>query len=614
MLHRLRTWLDRRFERPGPRFVVHDGYRESVPVGPYDPERPLRIATYLQRQGLAGRGMISRPRPASLKRLALVHDAAYLHALEDASALEPILGLPVDAATGDRFLAVQRLMCGGTLRATHHALLSGATAMNLGGGFHHAQRDRGSGFCAFNDVAVAIASLRRRGFAAPILVVDLDLHDGDGTRAIFADDPTVHTFSIHNHDLGTAAATASTSVALGSGVDDSAYLAALHVHLPPVVRAFKPGLVYYLAGADPALDDHLGDWRVTLGGLLARDRFVLGLLKEECGCPVVVVLAGGYGPQAWRHGAALGSWLVSGSSALEVPVDLELPVHRYRDLFRMLRLGPGRQRERASDDDWGLTHDDVAGVLGAAETRFLGRYSRHGIELALEESGLLDRLRGRGYRDLRLDLDLADPLGHLLRITSEDGPAPVVLFEVRLRIDRAVLPGMTMLVVEWLLIQDAGGRYEMTRPLLPGQRHPGMGLLRDTAAMLIVVCERLELDGIAYTPSHYHLARMSHPAGRFADPEREGRYLAVARAVGHLPLDEAAAAVHGGRLVDARSGEAIGWDPALVVLPVSDGLRRRLEDPARKQQEARAAGHWHPRLRSAGAAPEEDGDGRRPRS
>lgn len=606
MWHRLRTWLDQRLERPRPRFVIHDGYRASVPVGPYDPERPIRIVSYLQRQRLLRRGMLHRPRPASLKRLALVHDPAYLHALEEAGAVTSILGTAVDSEAQDRFLAVQRLMCGGTLMATRLARLTGGTAVNLGGGFHHAYRDQGSGFCAFNDVAIAIASLRRRGFAEPILVVDLDLHDGDGTRAIFADDPTVHTFSIHNRDLGTTAALASTSVALGADIDDAAYLAALQQHLPPVVADFKPGLVYYLAGADPSLDDRLGDWKVTLGGLLARDRYVLDLLREECPGPVVGLLAGGYGPRAWRHGAALCSWLITGSSALEVPAEFELPIHFYRKLGQLLR-DPHRGRPRldkSADDDWGLTLEEIAGTVAGQESRFLGRYSRHGIELAFEESGLLERLRGRGYRELRLEFDLGDPLGHLLRIVSDDGEAPRVLFEVRLRIDRAVLPGLTMLAVEWLLIQDSGARYELNRPLLPGQRHPGMGLLRDTAAVLIVVCERLELDGVAFTPSHYHLARQARPLGRFADPEREGRYQALARAVGHLRLQEASAAVHGGGVLDAEGRELL-WEPALMVLPVSAELKRRLDDPRRKEVEAGAAGRLRPRLRDSGAAPKE---------
>ena len=116
-------------------------------------------------------------------------------------------------------LDLQRLMAGGTIQATRLALRTGGIAVHLGGGFHHAMPDAGLGFCVFNDVAVAIRRLRGRGFAEPVLVVDLDLHDGNGTRRIFADDPTVHTFSIHNDHWGDTEAVASTSIALGPGVE-----------------------------------------------------------------------------------------------------------------------------------------------------------------------------------------------------------------------------------------------------------------------------------------------------------------------------------------------------------------------------------------------------------
>jgi len=104
------------------------------------------------------------------------------------------------------------------------------------------------GFCVFNDVAVAVARLRRNGYAAPVLVVDLDLHDGNGTREIFADDPTVHTFSLHNEHWGDTEAVASTSIALGAGVTDEVYLSTLGEALPAVFGVFRPGLVVYVAG------------------------------------------------------------------------------------------------------------------------------------------------------------------------------------------------------------------------------------------------------------------------------------------------------------------------------------------------------------------------------
>ena len=129
-------------------------------------------------------------------------------------------------------------MTGGTLLAAQLARASGGIAVNLGGGFHHAHRDRGRGFCIFNDVAVAILAQRAHGFRGRILVIDLDLHDGDGTRTIFAADPTVHTYSVHNQNWDDRPAVETTVIPLGPGVDDARYMATLqavsytHLTLP----------------------------------------------------------------------------------------------------------------------------------------------------------------------------------------------------------------------------------------------------------------------------------------------------------------------------------------------------------------------------------------------
>src|SRR5262249_1369177 len=155
--------------------------------------------------------------------------------------------------------------------------------VNLGGGFHHARRDRGQGFCLFNDVAVAMAALRRSGFTGRVLVVDLDLHDGDGTRSLFAADPTVFTYSVHNRNWDDAAAVGTAAIELGSGGGDARLLATVGETLPPIVAAHRPELVVYLAGCDPAADDGLGDWQLTLDGMLARDRTVVELVRGPGG-------------------------------------------------------------------------------------------------------------------------------------------------------------------------------------------------------------------------------------------------------------------------------------------------------------------------------------------
>ncbi len=557
----------------GPRFVIHKRYLLDLPFRQYDARRPFRILAYLERRKLLRRGFLRRPRPASLRRLQKIHDADYLRSLEAPGALESIVGFPLDLSDQDKFLCFQRLMCGGTVDAMRNAAAHRGVAVNLGGGFHHAAPGAGSGFCVFNDVALAIRLLRERGFNSSILVIDLDLHDGDGTRKFFANDPTVHTFSIHNRTLGSSRAIASTCVELGTDVDDEQYLAALRDHLPRVMAEVAPGFVFYLAGSDPAVEDELGDWRISLQGMLDRDRFVMKQLPPRTPC--VILLAGGYGSQAWRHGAAFLSWLLSGNAVLDVPLELELPVDHYRRLTRWMKVPHLLPEEKdsteqgpSSENDWGLSDGDL-GMDGARRPqRFLGLFSRHAIELALEESGVLNRLRRRGYRGLRVALEMTDPSGDLLRILSI-GESSRVLVEIRLRIDRSTDPGRTWLAVEWLLIQDVGYSYEMSRPLLPGQRYPGMGLLRDATAMLIVLCERLELDGLLFTPSHFHLANLARPLAQARVPQEEGRFQAVQHAVRNLRSREAAEAIEAGCLRDTISGQPFPWEPVPLIAPVS---------------------------------------------
>ncbi|MBU8871016.1 MAG: histone deacetylase [Gemmatimonadales bacterium] len=578
------------------RFVIHRRYLLDLPFPQYDARRPFRILSYLEKRNLLRRGMLRRPRPVSLRRLKAVHDHEYLHSLENPGALETVLGFSLDPAGQDKFLCFQRLMCGGTLRATRNALRRGGVSVNLGGGFHHASPAAGSGFCVFNDVAIAVASLRKRGFDAPILVVDLDLHDGDGTRAFFADDPTVHTFSIHNQDLGNTRAVASTSLALGPDVDDKTYLDALRNHLPPVLEEVQPGFVFYLAGSDPGITDHLGDWRISLDGMLARDRFVMERLGPETPC--VILLAGGYGPRAWRHGAAFFSWLLTGSADLDIPLELELPVDHYRRLTRWMKNPKFLQDEKGdgrSEQDWGLSEKDL-GLTGAKRPQlFLDIFSRHAVEMALEEYGLLNRLRRLGFDGLRVAMDLSDPAGHTLRILTADDE-PLTLMELRLRIDRTSEPGRAYLSVEWLLIQDAGSRFEMSRPLLPGQKYPGLGLLRNTAAVLVVLCERLDLDGLVSTPSHYHLASLARPLARDRDPEREGYFQAIQQSVVGLPLKEAAEAVENGRVLEFPSEHPVRWKPARLVIPVSKRCKAHFDSPIYREEAARALTEWRFKL------------------
>lgn len=168
-------------------------------------------------------------------------------------------------------------------------------AVNLAGGTHHAHAAHGEGFCVFNDAAVAVRVLQREGEVRRALVVDCDVHQGNGTAAIFARDPTVWTFSIHgarNYPFRRERSTC--DVELPDGAGDEAFLGALELHLPSLLAESRPDLVVYLAGADPYHDDRLGRLALTKRGLAARDLRVLGECRAR-GVPVVVTMAGGYG-------------------------------------------------------------------------------------------------------------------------------------------------------------------------------------------------------------------------------------------------------------------------------------------------------------------------------
>ncbi len=233
--------------------------------------------------------------------LALAHSPSYLHdaahGLLSAAALREI-GLPWSPALIER----ARRSVGATLCAARAALHDGVSAQ-LAGGTHHAHADRGAGFCVFNDTAVAArvmqAEARRcRRDSLRVLVIDLDVHQGDGTATIFADDPTVFTLSLHGaRNFPVRKACSDLDVELPDGCGDAAYLEALVGALDDAWRrlATAPvGLAFYLAGADPHEGDRLGRLKLTADGLLTRDQRVLDALRVR-GIPVAVTMAGGYG-------------------------------------------------------------------------------------------------------------------------------------------------------------------------------------------------------------------------------------------------------------------------------------------------------------------------------
>ncbi len=572
------------------RVVYSPLFLVDLGVTPLDVLRPERILAFLLAYGLLSPKRLLRPDIATLWDLRLAHSRRYLEDLRHPESLTDIVGTEIWPDLHRQALLAQRAAVGGTILATRQALRAGHTVFNLGGGFHHAGRLQGKGFCIFNDVAVAIGRARRDGFSGPVLVIDLDLHDGNGTREIFSDDRSVHTLSIHNQTWDLAPATASTTVELGTDVDDSTYLGAIAEHIPVALAEVRPELVFYLAGTDPAADDRIGDWQISPGGMLERDRFVVSKIRgRDDRLPTVVALAGGYGKQTWRYTARFLAWLISGTTKIEPPSTSAITLARYRHLTGELRTA-GRERRTDEQDDWGLSEADILGGMGGEARRslFLGHSSHHAIELTLEWTGILDRLRQMGFAHPVVDLDLDNPGGHTLRIFA-DTERSELLMEMRLRRDRRSVPDMEVLGIEWLLLQNPRAEFSDEQPALPGQKHPGLGLLPDIISLVILLCDQLQLDGVIFVPSQYHLAIQGRRFLRFLEPRDEGWIRALQAALGKRPLAEATQLVAAGSVRDQRSGEIVSWRPMKMVLPISERLHDRVEGAAYESAAAATA-------------------------
>jgi acetoin utilization deacetylase AcuC-like enzyme len=233
------------------------------------------------------------PARVSREDLLLVHTADYVDRFTHGELTrdeERRLGFPWSEALVERSYRA----AGGTLEAARFAVEHGL-AMNLAGGTHHAFPDHGEGFCVFNDVAVAIRALQRDGRIERAAIIDLDVHQGNGTHAVFAGDESVFTFSMHGgRNYPFHKVPGRLDVELDDRTDDDRYLALLAATLPRVLAEARPDLVLYLAGADPHEADRLGRLALTFDGLARRDSMVLEQCREV-GLPVALTIAGGYG-------------------------------------------------------------------------------------------------------------------------------------------------------------------------------------------------------------------------------------------------------------------------------------------------------------------------------
>ncbi|WP_259097484.1 histone deacetylase family protein [Salinibacter ruber] len=270
-----------------------DGYYVPLPEGhPFPMAKFPALHQRLLDEDLIRPTDVVTPRQADWTDLRRVHTADYLTHLAEGSLsdhAERRMGLP----WSERLVYRSRLAVQGTINAALMALTDGVAA-NLAGGTHHAFPGHGEGFCVLNDVAVAIRVLQAACWAQRVLIVDLDVHQGNANAAVFADDASVFTFSMHGaKNYPFEKPPSSLDVPLDDATGDQSYLDTLRSYLPQTLDAVQPDLVFYLGGIDVATDDRFGRLSLTREGLHARDRYVLEQIQAH-NHPVALLLSGGY--------------------------------------------------------------------------------------------------------------------------------------------------------------------------------------------------------------------------------------------------------------------------------------------------------------------------------
>jgi acetoin utilization deacetylase AcuC-like enzyme len=274
------------------KLVYHEGYDLNLGAHVFPSRKYRMIRDRMLQDGFATPEDFVRPEPAADEDVLRVHEPSWVKRLKDGSLsfMElRRLEIPYSHEMVDAFW----LAAGGSTLAAQLALKDG-TGFNIGGGFHHAFPEHGEGFCAIHDVAVAIRKLQAGKAIEKAMVIDTDVHQGNGTAGIFAIDPTVFTVSIHQlNNYPSEKPPSNVDIELADGTGDQEYLERLGEACQNALTQFTPQLIMYVAGADPYCEDQLGGLSLTLEGLLARDKLVFDVARARK-IPVAVSLAGGY--------------------------------------------------------------------------------------------------------------------------------------------------------------------------------------------------------------------------------------------------------------------------------------------------------------------------------
>jgi acetoin utilization deacetylase AcuC-like enzyme len=277
------------------KLVYHDRYDLNLGAHVFPSQKYRLVHDALLAEGFADASDFLIPEPARDADVLLVHSQEYVHKLK-AGTLSYAEQLRMEIPYSLELIEACWLAAGGSILAARRALADGWAA-NIGGGFHHAYPDHGEGFCVLHDVAIAIRRMQFDRAIETAMVIDTDVHHGNGTAAIFGGDSTVFTVSIHQeNNYPYPKPPSSLDINLEDGVGDDEYLAILDKNLYQAFEQFQPGLIFYIGGADPYREDQLGGLALSLEGLKRRDALVFDYARH-LRIPLAIALAGGYARQ-----------------------------------------------------------------------------------------------------------------------------------------------------------------------------------------------------------------------------------------------------------------------------------------------------------------------------
>ena len=548
--HRTPVWYDPAYRLPVP--------MASAQLGIETRRADLVIWSLLDLAYVA-RDAVFQPSKVRYEDVVRVHTPRLVESLFDPVSLSRIVASDPSELPLNEVIRTFRLAAGATLEAAQAALKRRGPALNLLGGFHHAEPDRAGGLCPINDIAIAIETLRASGFKGDVGVIDLDAHPPDGTAACFENDPSVWIGSLSGSDWGPLPGDVDETL-LPNRADDWTYIRALEgllKRMPPVE------LTFVIAGGDVLDGDELGRVGMTLNGARKRDRMVY---KQVRGQPSVWLPGGGYHPDSWK--VLLGTALVlEGQPRSRLPRGYDPMQARFKTIAQSLN-------PTDLEGEISITDDDLADLFGFSPDtlhRLLGFYTPEGIEYSLDHYGIINHLHRLGFSDIHVELG-NEATGDRMRVVGHSGDEKHTLIEGVL--EKQTIQNRGVLYIHWFTMMNPRAHFDADKPALPGQEMPGLGLAREAGMLFLFMAKRLNLAGIAYRPAWYHVAFAGRHICRFVDPARQGRFEAMNRDLAGHPLAEVTQAVADGRVT--MNGETYTWEADFMVhwLDETDDDRR----------------------------------------